>query len=108
MVLANQAQVRRRRHAEQFGGGTDGELLAGDDPKLPLVHREAWSSELLAFAPGAAEARLHALHDQAALELGDGRDDGEDRLPQRRARVDLLAEADELDAEMTKEFQRLD
>src|SRR5437867_10905217 len=97
MVLANQAQVRRRRHAEQFGGGTDGELLVGDGPKLPLVQREAWSSELLTFAAGTAQARLHALHDERPLKLGDGRDDREHRLPEGRPGVDLLAQADELD-----------
>ena len=54
MVLANQAQVRRRRHAEQFGGGTDGELLVDDDPKLPLVRLETRAPKCLALAPAAA------------------------------------------------------
>src|SRR5437667_2697997 len=42
--LANQAQIRGRRHAEQFGGGADGQVLAGDDPKLPLIDLETWAT----------------------------------------------------------------
>src|SRR5207247_10177421 len=106
--LANQAQIRGRRHAERFRGGADGKLLAGDDPKLPLIDLETWATKPLALGPSATEPRLHALHDQAALKLGDGGDDREHRLAERRARVDLLAQTDELDIKMTKEFQRLD
>src|SRR5437762_301931 len=97
MVLANQAQVRRRRHAEQFGGGTDGELLVDDDPKLPLIDLETWATQALSFRLRPAQARLHALHDERPLKLGDGRDDREHRLPEGRPGVDLLAQADELD-----------
>ena len=40
--------------------------------------------------------------------LGDSGDDGEHGLPQRRAGVDLLAEGDELDAEVAEDVERLD
>src|SRR5436309_13367004 len=92
MLLAHQAQIRRRRHAERLRGSADGKLLAGDDPKLPLIDLETWATKPLALGPSATEPRLHAFHDQATLKLGDGRDDGEHRLAERRARVDLRSE----------------
>src|SRR5947208_12504020 len=108
MVLANQAQIRGRRHAERLRGSADGKLLAGDDPKLPLIDLETWATKPLALGAGATKTGTDPFHDQAALKLGDGGDDREHCLAQRRARVDLLAQADELDIKVTKEFQRLD
>src|SRR5437016_9999244 len=108
MLLAHQAQIRRRRHAERLRGSADGKLLAGDDPKLPLIDLETWATKPLALGAGATKAGTDPFHDQAALKLGDGGDDREHCLAQRRARVDLLAQTDELDIKVTKEFQRLD
>src|SRR3989442_10779794 len=107
MVLANQAQVRRRRHAEQFGGGTDGELLASNDSKLPFVRLETRAPKCLALAPGAAQPRLHALYDERPFKLRDGCDDREDGLPERAPGVDLLSERDELHVEVSEEFEGL-
>ena len=58
--------------------------------------------------PRPAQPGPDALGDQAPLELGDSGDDGEHRLAERRAGVDLLAERDELDAEVPEEFEGLD
>src|SRR5207249_2051342 len=62
----------------------------------------------LTLGPSTTKTGLHALHDERPLQLRDSRDDREHRLAQRRPRVDLLAQTDELDIKVTKEFQRLD
>jgi hypothetical protein len=51
------------------------------------------------FEAGAPHAGADPLDDQVAFELGDGPDDDYDRPAQWAVRVDLFAEADELDAE---------
>jgi len=73
----------------------------GIDPKwLP--------SKAPALCLCATETSLHTLYDERPLQLRDSRDDGEDRLTQRRAGVDLLAQGDELHVEMAEEFEALD
>ncbi len=52
-----------------------------------------------AFQARPSHAAADALDDQGSFELCDGTDDDDDGAAQRAARVDLLAEADELDAE---------
>src|SRR5438034_11788978 len=99
MLLAHQAQIRRRRHAERFRGSADGKLLAGDDPKLPLIDLETWATKVLALVAGATKTGTEPFHDQAALKLGDGGDEREHCLAQQRVRVDVLAQAEELDKE---------
>ncbi len=61
MLLAHQAQIRRRRHAERFRGSADGKVLVDDDPKLPLIDLETWATKPLALGAGATEASLDAL-----------------------------------------------
>ena len=41
-LRTDQAQIRRRADTERFRGGADGELLAGNAPKLPLVLAVRW------------------------------------------------------------------
>src|SRR2546428_3461288 len=105
MMLANQAQVRRRRHAEQFGGGTDGELLVDDDAELVLGHLQSRAAQPLPLSPSATEAAFDPFHNQRPLQLRDGRDDGEHGLAQRRPRVDLLAQAYKFHVEMVEEVE---
>src|SRR5438093_3475982 len=107
MLLAHQAQIRRRRHAEQFGGGTDGELLVDDDPKLPLVHREAWATKPLALGAGATQAAFDPFHNERPFESGNRADYHVDGLAEARSRVDLLSQANELDTQVPKQFERL-
>src|SRR5438093_3936723 len=106
MLLAHQAQIRRRRHAEQFGGGTDGELLVDDDPKLPLVHREAWATKPLALGAGATQAAFDPFHNERPFESRNRADYHVNGLAEARSRVDLLSQADELDAQVPKQFER--
>src|SRR5437016_5638484 len=108
MVLANQAQVRRRRHAEQFGGGTDGELLVDDDAKLVLGHLQSRAAQPLPLSPSATEAAFDPFHNQRPLQLRDGRDDREDGGAQRRPSINGFAQADELHTQVAEEFEGLD
>ena len=63
------------------------------------IEAERGSSDVPAFEAGAPHAGTDSLDDQVAFELGDRSDDHDDGAAQWAARVDLLAEADELDVE---------
>ena len=65
-------------------------------------------AETLALRPRPPEPCPHPLRDQAPFKFGDRRDDREHRLAEGGASVDLLAQAHELDAEVTEEFEGLD
>src|SRR5438128_9317094 len=41
-LCADQTQIRRRADTERFCGSADRKVLAGDDPKLPLVLAVRW------------------------------------------------------------------
>src|SRR5438034_1433945 len=105
MVLANQAQVRRRRHAERFRGSADGKVLVDDDAELALGDLQSRAAEPLALGASATKTGTDPFHDEAALQLRDGGDDGEHRLAQRRPRVDLLAQAYKFHVEMVEEVE---
>ena len=62
------------------------------------IEIERPAADVTSFEPGAPHAGAHPLDDQVAFEFGDGADDDDDGPAQRAAGVDLLAEADELDA----------
>ena len=55
--------------------------------------------DMRAFETSPSHSGPDAFDDQASLEFGDGSDDDDDGSSERTARVDALAEADELDAE---------
>ena len=57
------------------------------------------SSDMPSLEPGAPHAGSHPLDDQRSLQFRDGADDDHDGAAQWTAGIDLLAEADELDAE---------
>jgi len=63
------------------------------------IHGQRISSDVPALELGAPHAGAHPLDDQVAFEFGDRADDHHDGAAQRAARVDLLAEAHELDVE---------
>ncbi len=98
-------------------GGRDAELACGVPYGYPAADRARQSvlvdvygrpAEPLAIGPRPPEPGSHTLGNQAPLELGDRRHDGEHRLPERRSRVDLFAEGDELNAEVPEELEALD
>lgn len=60
------------------------------------------------FETGATHAGANAFDDQVALQLGDGADDDDDGAAERPAAVDVLAEGDEVDAEMVEFVEDLD
>ena len=72
------------------------------------IELERISSDMPAFEPGAPHAGFHSLDDQVAFELGDDTDDRDDGAAQRAARVDLLAERDELDVEVVEFVEDLE
>src|SRR2546426_717625 len=105
MVLTNQAQVRRRRHAESFRSLTHCEPSAHDARKLAHVDSQSWPTEPRAFCSRSSKAGLHSFDNQRPLQLRDGGDDREDRLAESRARINLFAEADEFHVEMVEQVE---
>ena len=63
------------------------------------VEFECGAPDVATFEPGSAHAGTDPFDDQAALQFGHDADDDDDGAAERTAGVDLLAEADELDAE---------
>src|SRR5206468_4143525 len=59
----------------------------------------------LSFLSSAVQAQRDALLDQRPLQLGNSAQNGEDHLSDGRARIDALAEADEVHTESLKLFQ---
>ena len=66
------------------------------------IEVEWLATNVTAFELGAAHAGAHSLDNEAAFQLGDDSDDHDDRSTQRPARVDLLAERDELNVAGTR------
>jgi len=62
-------------------------------------------SELLPLRPRVAQAGSNPLTDEVAFKLRHRRYDREQRLPERRCRVDVFLIRDELNAERTKLFK---
>ena len=71
------------------------------------VEFECWAADVTPFELGAPHAGADALDDQVAFELRDGADDDDDGSAQRAARIDLFAEAYELDSQMVEFIQNL-
>ena len=72
-------------------------------PKNRLaIDLERLAADVPAFELGAPHAGADTFDDQVAFEFGDRADDHDDGSAQRSAGVDIFAEADELDAEMTQ------
>src|SRR5712692_2963225 len=107
-VCVDQAPRARRRASEFTSRLTCREPAAQYVAKPGGIDPKRLASKAFALCLCATEPRLHALNDQAALQLRDGGDDREHRLTERRAGVDLFAEGDELHVEMAEEFERLD
>ena len=78
-----------------LGQAHAGSAIANDAGTVDL---ERPAADVAAFEPGPAHAGPDPLDDQVAFELGDGADDDHHGAAQRSAGVDVLAEADELDA----------
>ncbi len=102
----------KEAHEPGVGGGRDAELAGGvpdreptaDHTSQPLrVDVDGRSAEPFAVSPRPPESRPDALSDRAPLELRDCGHDREHRLTERRAGVDLLTEADELNGEVPEE-----
>ncbi len=81
-------------------------VSAGGDRRGWPHRRVQWiAADVPAFEPGSAHAGAHSLDDQVAFELGDRTDDDDDGPAQRAGRVDLFAEADELDIDAVQLVQ---
>ena len=66
------------------------------------VQVEWLAADVPAVETGTPHADAHPLDDEVAFQLRDRADDGHQRATQRAAGVDVLAVADELDAEMVE------
>jgi len=74
-------------------------------PYFVVIHGAAGTTKLLPTGPRIAEACVNALTNQVAFQLGHGRHNDEEGLPQRAARINVFLIADELDSERTKLLQ---
>ena len=90
-------------------------LPADYAPGLPLgtqagnsgrVHGNPGAAELPALGFRIPEAGADSLRDQAAFELGHGAEHGKNHLASGRGRVHLLGQADKLNSERLKGFER--
>ena len=101
-------------------GGPGGAVIAGDlaqaHPAAAVaqdgfpVQIERPASDVRAFQAGAPHAGADPLDDQRAFQFRDGADDHHDGPAQRTGRIDLLAEADELNpqpVELVKRFEEV-
>src|SRR5438128_890933 len=87
---AQEPRIGGRRYAE-FPRPLAHRELAADRARQPdRVDLHGRPPEALPVRPGPPEAGPHALGDEAPLKLRDRSDDREHRLPQGRARIDLL------------------
>ena len=78
--------------------------VAEDSLAIQFQRRPA---QLAALEPGAPHAGAHPLDDQRTFQFRDGADDDDDGAAQRAARVNLFAEADELDLQVIQLIQHL-
>jgi hypothetical protein len=72
------------------------------------IEIESWPADVTAFEPRTSHAGAHTFDDQVTFEFGDRSDDDHDGPAQWAACVDLLAEADELDAEAVEFVQHFE
>lgn len=72
------------------------------------IEVERLSADAPALELGPAHAGADTFDDQVPFELGDRTDDDNDGAAQRAAGVDLLAEADELDAQTIELVEHLE
>ena len=79
--------------------------ITEDGFAVQIEHR---ATNVPAFRPCPPHAAADALDDQAAFQYGDGANDDHDGAAQRPTGVDLLAEADELDASVIQLVQDLE
>jgi hypothetical protein len=98
-VLAKRALNGRGGDAVGFGDLPQAMSLATFAADRSVVKHQRVAADMAAFEAGAAHAGSDPLDDQVALQLRDGADDNDQGTAQRPSRVDLLAEADELDVE---------
>src|SRR5262249_46843927 len=108
VMEAREACVRRRRDTELPRRVAHREVAAHNARQPSRVHLHGRPAKALAVGPTPPEAGPYALGDEAPFELCDSRDDGEQRLAEGRACVDLLAQGDELDPEVAEQVERLD
>ena len=74
-----------------------------DDGAAIYLQRPA--ADMPALELGAPHAGAHPFNNKVAFQLGDGADDDHHGPAQRSARIDIFAEADELDVEMIELVQ---
>ena len=72
------------------------------------IQIECGPADVSALEPRAAHAGANSLDDQVAFEFSDSSDDYDDGSAQWPARIDLLAEADELDSETVELIQEFE
>jgi hypothetical protein len=70
------------------------------------VYGSHWGTALLALRSRIPNPGSYPLTNQITLQLSDGRNDGEERLTQRTARIYVFLITDEMNAERPKFFLR--
>src|ERR1035441_4685280 len=98
-VLAEHTLYGGRRYTVAFGDLTQAAALAPVFLDCGTVQYQRLAADVLTFETSASHAGAHSLDDQTAFKLSDGADDHDDGPSQRAAGVDVLPEADVLDAD---------
>ena len=81
--------------------------MLDDALQVPHIDAKARPPQAFPFCFRSPKTGLHALYDQAPLQLRDGGDDREDRLAEGRTRINLFAERDEFHAQVMEQVERL-
>ena len=72
------------------------------------IEVERGAADVPAFQLGPAHTGPNPLDNKVAFQLGDGADDDDDGAAQRAAGIDVLSEADELDAQVVQFVEHLE
>jgi hypothetical protein len=89
-----------------LGNRTDGKAAVSQTSNLLSVNIRRRPAQSDALCPGVGNPRDDSFADDVCLKLGNRGDDGEHRLPHRGGGIDVFLEADEVNTEVPKIFER--
>jgi hypothetical protein len=93
------AVQRSKPNSQLRSDCTPGAPLCAQPSNSRSIHDLLRPAELLSLRARVPQTRFDPLHDETALQFGHSAQDGKDHLPGGGGRVELLRQADELNAE---------
>lgn len=97
---------RGQRNLHQPGDFLQAAPLGAQHPGKLAVHRPAPAAPALPARPRRADAGRDALAQERTLQFRHRAQDGEHHMPERAGRIHALGQAQEMNAERVKLFQR--